>query len=311
MSTYFVAVRWVAVVFIAALALSAGRPTAWAQDIEPRTYTNAPIGVNFLIAGVAYTEGGVAFDPSLPVKNPELETYSAVLAYARVLDFWGKSGKIDVILPYTRLEGSAEASGRTVDRKVDGLGDALFRLSVNLYGAPSLSLEEFARYRQDWIVGTSLQVGSPTGQYDDDKLVNIGTNRWFFKPEIGVSKALGPWTLELTAAAKLFTDNDDFFGGRTRSQDPLYSFQGHAIYSFVRGFWASLDATFFTGGRTAIDGEANEDRQENWRVGGTLAIPATARHSVKLYASRGVSSRTGNDFDLMGIAWQYRWGGGL
>jgi hypothetical protein len=160
-------------------------------------------------------------------------------------------------------------------------------------------------------VGASLQVSVPAGQYDAAKLVNIGTNRWYFKPELGASKAFGPWIVELKGSVTFFTTNDDFFNGNRRSQDPLYSFQGHAIYEFKRGIWASLDATYFTGGRTTISGTLNDDRQENWRLGGTLAFPLDARNSVKLYASTGVSARTGNSFDLVGIVWQYRWGAGL
>ena len=296
---------------LTAFLLIADTSTVRAQDIEPRSYSNAPVGVNFLIAGYAYTEGGLAFDSSLPVENPQLETSSAVLAYARALDLWGTSGKIDATVPFTWLSGTAELAGQSMEREVDGLADARFRLSVNLYGAPALTFREFANYRQDLIIGASLQVSVPSGQYDSSRLVNIGSNRWFFKPEVGVSKAIGPLTLEVTAAATLYTDNDDFFGGNTRSQDPLYSLQGHAIYSFRSGIWGSIDATYFTGGRTTIDGTRNDDRQENWRLGGTLAFPVDRHNSVKLYASSGVSSRTGNDYDLIGIAWQYRWGSGL
>jgi hypothetical protein len=284
---------------------------ACAQDIEPRAYSNAPVGVNFLIAGYAYTQGGLAFDPASPLTDPDMKTSSAVLAYARVLDLWGLSGKFDAILPYTWLTGSALFAGEPVERDVGGPVDPRFRLSVNFYGAPALSLKEFASYEQDLIVGASLQVSLPLGQYDSSRLVNIGTNRWSFKPELGVSKALGRWTLEGAAAATFYTDNEDFFGGQTRSQDPLYSLRGHAIYSFGNGVWASLDATYFAGGRTTLDGARGSDLQQNWRVGGTLALPVDLKNSVKLYASRGVSARTGNDFDLIGIAWQYRWGGGL
>jgi hypothetical protein len=245
------------------------------------------------------------------VKDPNLKTSSAVLAYVRALDLWGKSGKFDAVVPYTWLSGTAVAAGETITREVDGAADAKFRLSVNLYGAPALTLKEFADYHQDLIVGVSLQVSVPTGQYDPSKLVNIGTNRWSFKPEVGVSKALGPWTLEISAAATLYTDNTDFFGGNTRSQDPVYSMRGHVIYGFRSGIWASLDATYLTGGRTTLNGVQSNDLQQNWRVGGTLAIPVDVRNSIKLYASSGVSARTGNNFDLIGIAWQYRWGGGL
>jgi hypothetical protein len=294
-----------------AFAALVGASTARAQDIEPRQYSNTPVGVNFLINGYAYTRGGVAFDSALPLTDPSLNTNSGVIAFARSLDLWGLSGKFDTSVPYTWLSGSADFAGEPLERSVSGFGDALLRLSVNLYGAPALTMKEFRGYKQDVIVGAALQVSVPTGQYDDTRLVNIGTNRWFVKPSVGISKSVGPWTLEATAAAAFFTDNTDFMGGNTRSQDPLYSLQFHVIHSFESGIWASLDGTFFTGGSTAIDGVDSNDLQRNWRVGATLAIPVDARNSVKLYASDGVSARTGNSYSLLGIAWQYKWGGGI
>jgi hypothetical protein len=279
--------------------------------MEPRAYSNAPVGSNFLIGGYAYTRGGLAFDSSVPVTNPQLTTSSAVLAYGRVLDFWGKSAKLNIIVPYSNLSGTAEFAGQTVPRDVSGFADPLFKLSVNLYGAPALSLKEFAAYEQDLIVGASLRVTAPLGQYDDTKVVNLGTNRWSFKPEVGVSKALGQWTLEAIAAATLYTDNTDFFRGNTRSQAPLYSLEGHVIYGFSSGIWGSLDATYYAGGRSTLNGTLGNDLQQNWRIGGTLAFPVDIHNSIKLYASSGVSARTGNNFDLFGIAWQYRWGAGL
>jgi len=286
------------------LLMAAGLSNAHAQEIEPRAYSNATIGVNFLVAGYVYTQGGLAFDPALPVKDPELDTSSAVIGYARVIDLWGMSGKIDAIVPYSWLSGTAMLNGDPIERVVDGFSDPKFRLSVNLYGAPSLNLKEFADYRQDLIIGASLQVSAPLGQYDNSRVVNIGTNRWSFKPEVGVSKTLGRWTMEVAAAATLFTDNNDFHGGGTRSQDPIYLLQGHAIYSFRSGMWGSLDVNYFVGGRTTIDDTLNRDLQQNWRVGGTLALPVDFLNSIKFYTSSGVSARTGNNFDLVGIAWQ-------
>jgi hypothetical protein len=295
---------------LAVWSLLATAGTVQAQEIEPRSYSNAPVGVNFLIAGYAHTQGGLSFD-TLPITNAELETDSAILAYARVFDLAGMSAKFDAIVPYTWLSGTANFRGQPVERVVDGFVDPKFRLSVNFYGAPALALPEFRRYQQDLIIGASLQVSVPWGQYDSSRLVNIGTNRWYFKPELGISKAAGPWTLELTAAATYYTDNTDFFGGNTRAQDPLYSAQVHVIYGFQNGVWASLDTTYFTGGRTTLNGRLNNDLQENWRVGGTLALPVDRLNSIKLYASSGASARTGNNYDLFGIAWQHRWGGGL
>jgi hypothetical protein len=267
--------------------------------------------VNFVVAGVAYSHGGLSLDPSLPVTDARLESSAAVLAYARVLDLWGVSGKFDAIVPYASLSGTAVYAGQPVERSIHGAANPLLRISANLVGAPALTLQEFAAYRQDLIVGVSLQVGVPLSQYDPTRLLNIGTNRWSAKPEVGVSKAIGSWTIEGQAAVTFYGDNTDFFGGSTRTQDPLYALQGHAIHSFRSGIWASLDLTYFAGGRSTIDGVAKNDLQQNWRVGATLAIPVDRRNSIKLAASSGVSARTGNNFDLLAVAWQYRWGAGL
>jgi hypothetical protein len=300
-----------AVLALALYGLASNGTAVQAQSIEPRAYSNAPVGVNFLIGGYVYTRGGLAFDGSLPISDPSLVTSSAVLAYARTLDLWGMSGKFDATLPYTWLSGTADYRGQTVPRSVDGFANSAFRLSINLYGAPALPLKEFANWEQDLIIGVSLRVSAPWSQYDDNKLVNIGTNRLSFKPEIGISKAIGPWTLEGTAGATLYTDNNDFFGGNTLSQAPLYSLQGHLIYGFRSGIWASLDATYFVGGRTTVNGVLNSDLQQNWRLGATLVLPVNRENSIKFYASNGVSARTGDSYDLIGVAWQYRWGGGL
>ena len=291
--------------------LAAAGTGARGQEIEPRAYSNAPVGLNFAIAGLAYTRGALEFPDATRLTDAKFTTTTAVFAYARALDLWGMSGKFDAIVPYMDLSGTALYRGDPIERKVDGLIDPRFRLSVNFYGAPALGLKEFRQYKQDLIVGASLQVGAPWGQYDPTRLVNIGNNRWSFKPALGVSKAIGAWTFEGKLAATIYTDNDDFFGGKHRSQDPIYSGQGNAIYSFANGVWASLDATYYAGGRSTLDGVRGDDLLQNWRVGATLALPVDARNSIKFYASSGVFARTGNNFDLLGVAWQYRWGGGL
>ena len=288
-----------------------GPSIARAQSIEPRAYSNAPVGINFVIAGYAFTKGGLSFDPSLPITDEHLETSTGVFAYARTLDLWGNSGKFDVIVPYSDLYGSAQYAGQVIERNIHGLGDPAFRLSMNFHGAPAMALPDFAAYRQDLIVGASLQVSAPLGQYDSSRVVNLGMNRWSFKPELGISKTEGPWTLEAKTAVIVFTDNRNFYGGGVRSQDPLYSISGHAIYNFPRGIWASVDATYFAGGRTTVNGVLGNDLQQNWRAGATLAFPVDKHNSVKLYASRGLYARTGNSFDLIGLGWQCRWGGGL
>jgi hypothetical protein len=302
--------RLAAGAFLACL-LAGSLSSARAQDIEPRLFSNVPVGLNFLIVGCADARGSVPFDSSVPITDARLTTSSAILAYQRVFGLWGTSAKFDTAVPYTWLSGTALYAGDPVRRDVDGFADPRFRLSVNLYGAPALRIKEYASYRQDVLVGASFQVAAPAGQYDPARLVNIGTNRWSFKPEAGVSKALGPWTLELAGAVTFYTDNESFFNGNKRSQAPLYAVQGHVARGIRSGIWASVDATHFSGGRTTVNGSLNNDLQRNWRVGGTLAFPVGKLNSIKLYASSGVSARTGNNYDLFGAAWQHRWGGGL
>jgi hypothetical protein len=206
----------------------------------------------------------VATDPALPIENTQVEVHSTVFAYVRSLEVFGKSAKFDVVVPYAWASGSATAIGQFREREVSGFADPRVRFSVNLYGAPALSLEDFKNYQQDTIVGASLEVTAPGGQYDADKLLNLGTNRWSVKPEVGISKHLGLVTLELAGGVRFYTDNDDFFGGKVREQDPIYSVQGHLIYSFSHGIWAAMDAIFYTGGQTTVDGV--KGKITGWRI---------------------------------------------
>ena len=265
--------------------------------------------MNFLLVGYAYSDGDVAVDPSAPLEDGKVTLHAPLVAYARSLDMWGKSGKVAALLPYACADGSALVAGQPAQRDICGFADPRLRVTINLYGAPALSLEEFPAYRQDLIIGATLQVSAPVGHYDSNKLLNIGTNRWSVRPEVGVSKALGPVTLELAGSATYYSDNDNYFGGQKREQDPLYSLQGHLIYSFSRGVWGAIDGTYFWGGRTTTDGIKRDDSQRNTRIGATLALPVNRYNSVKLFASTGVATRTGGDYHTIGAVWQFRWGG--
>ena len=295
---------------LAVLCFASPRDTAYAQELEPRAFANTPVGLNFLIGAYAYSKGTVGTDPSVPLTDTEVKLNSAVVAYVRTLDLWGRSGKVDLIIPYTWADGSAKLAGEGRTRKVSGFNDPRLRFSMLLYGAPALSLEEYRDYKPDVIIGTSFELTPPLGQYDSDKLLNIGTNRWSFKPEVGISKTLGPMTLELATGVRFYTDNNDFLDGRTLEVHPLYSVQAHLIYSITPGIWLGLDGLYYTGGRGIIDGNKAESL-ENARVGVTLALPVNRYNSIKLYGTTGVYTKTGTDFDQLGIAWQLRFGGGL
>jgi len=293
------------------LTVLAGVLSVRGQSLEPRLYSNAPTGLHFLLGGYVFSSGGAIADPSLNLEDGDIQFHSPFVAYAHSFGLWGKSAKFDVVVPYGFASGSATLDGVPKEREVNGFADPQFRVSWNFIGAPALTLKEFKDYRQDWVVGTSLKVAAPFGQYDGDKLLNIGMNRWSFKPELGVSKTLGSFILEGSGAATLYTDNTDFNDGQTREQEPIYSVQGHIIYLFKNKIWLAFDATYYAGGQAVVDGLEQGLDQQNTRLGATLALPVNKYHSVKLYASSGVSTRTGTNFDTYGIAWQYRWGGGL
>jgi hypothetical protein len=279
-----------------------------AQELEPRAYTNIPVGINFMLAGYNYSAGGVLFDPTVPLENANFKIHGVLIAYARSVKIGGMSGKVDMILPYGWLSGTADFQGQPVSREISGLADPRIRLSVNFVGSPALTLSEFKEYKQDLVIGACLQVYLPIGQYDPNRLVNIGTNRFTFKPELGISKTIGSLVLEFTAGAAFYTVNHEFYQDKTRSQAPIGSLQGHFCYTFRRGIWAALDGTYYWGGHTTTDGVEGDDLQSNTRLGLTFSLPVNFHNSLRLLASTGVSTRTGTDFNSVSIVWQYRWG---
>jgi hypothetical protein len=282
-----------------------------AVDIEPRSFVNTPVGINFLVTAYAYSEGGLATEGSSPLQNAQLRMHTGVLGYARTLDIFGKNGLFDVVLPYSNLSGSALFFGQPRERDVSGFHDPLFRFTVNFYGAPALTMPEFADYRQNVIIGARVQVSAPLGQYDRDRLVNLGNNRWFVRPGVGLSKAWGPLTLELSGGATFFSVNDDYLGGHKLEQDPLGYGRVHVSYSLGHGFWVAWTGTYDFGGRTTVDGVPQNNVVNNWETGLTLAIPLDRNNSIKLYGSKGLYTQSGTNVNLIGIIWQYRWGQGL
>jgi hypothetical protein len=224
--------------FIASLLLLlVSKAIVLSQELEPLTYTNAPVGMHVLAVGTGYTEGAVLPDPSVPLEDAFVKTNASLLAYVQTLDLWGKSGRFGLVLPYATLDGSGIFFGEAAERKFSGFADPLMKFQINFIGAPALKLRDFMAYKQDTIVGFRFTTIAPWGQYDPDKLANIGTNRWSFKPEIGISKAIENWTLELSQAAKFFTDNDNFFGGQHREQAVFHATRAHVIYHFNRTRW--------------------------------------------------------------------------
>jgi hypothetical protein len=270
-----------------------------AQEIEARAYSNAPIGINFASLGI------------VQASSSSYRLTSEAASYTRIIDVAGQSGKVTLILPYSQLTGTGKLGGQSINASSEGLSDPLIKASVNLYGAPALSLDQFKNYQQDLIIGASLAASIPWGHYNNEQMINVGANRWFIQPGVGASQAVGPWRFELAGAATIYTSNTSFLGGNTLSQNPVYSTQTHVIYYFPSTAWISADATYYVGGKTYVNSMSVSGSQENWRFGATFSYPINKQNYIRINASTGAYSRTNNSYDLIGISWQYRWGGGI
>ena len=292
---------------IALLLLTAGPATLAAQQLEPRAYSTSPTGTNFFGLGYGYSHGSVLLDPSLPVENVRAHLNSVAPYYGRTFGLFGRLASVTVVAPYAW--GSASGDVMEVRQSVtrSGFADPQLRFAVNLLGGPALTVQQFRARTPETTLGVSLTVVCPYGQYFPSKLINIGTNRWAFKPELGLSHPAGKWAFEVYAGVWLFTENADFYGGQVRTQSPLASYQAHVVYSFNPRLWAAFDFTYYNGGQTTVGGRDKQDRQNNTRGGFTVVVPVAPGQSFKLTWSNGVSARIGSKFRTIGVAWQWIW----
>ncbi len=282
----------------------------WAhgQDLEPRNYSNLPIGQNYLGVVYGYSEGEIDVAPSVPIKDADLtgKTYGG--AYVRTIDLGGKPGKVELQWARVCIEGGAIFRGQKIEADRCDTTDPQVRLTYLFYGAKPMDMREFLATQTKRVIGVSLGINPPLGDYNNENLINTGAHRWTFRPEIGISNRHGNWSVEGAFGARLFTDNDRYFGHTKLEQDPIYQVQAHLIYHLAGGRWLSCNGNYFWGGKTTKDGVTGDDLQKNARFGVTLGWPLNTQHSLKFFANRGVVTRTGNDFDTYGVSWQYRWG---
>jgi hypothetical protein len=279
-----------------------------AQEMEPKAYSASPVGANFLVGSVARSTGSVVFDPTLPITDVDAAINAAALGIGTTFGLFGKLTLVSAALPYAwgNVSGQVFEEARSITRA--GFADTRVRLSINLRGNDAMRLGEFIKTPRRTIVGTSLTMLAPTGQYDRTKLINLGNNRWAFKPEGGVAVPRGRWDIDAYAGVWLFTGNADFFpGGRQRTQDPVIAVQGHVSYTFKPRLWLAVDSTWYSGGGAQVDGAEPTGSVNNSRVGATLSIPATRQQSFKVTYSGGVSVRSGTNFRTVALGWQWLW----
>ncbi len=282
--------------------------TGYGQDLTPRTYWPAPRGTEIIVLGYAYQTGDVVTDPSLPIVGVDSEISSGVLAWQKTLGLFGRTTNFQIELPYADGTTRGDVEGLASRRDVQGFGDLAATVSINLKGAPSLEPDDFLTFRENprRIVAASIKVVAPTGQYDEDRVINIGTNRWAARVRLGLVEPIAPkWILEMSVGTWFFQDNDEFVG-TTREQEPITALDVSLIRRIRPGFWASLDATYYIGGRTTVDDTINADFQRNFRAGISLVYPLNPRHAVKLAYSNGLSTESGGDYQSVALSYVFR-----
>lgn len=278
------------------------------QDLAPRAYLITPNDGNAITLSTTFNSGKLLFDPSLPVSDGSATIQTPIFSYYHSFSFLGRSANALVSLPYARGSFQGTVEGTYLQAYRSGLADMRFRLSVNLRGGPAMSAREYAKWQEKGLIGASLTVVVPTGQYDPAKLLNIGSHRWALKPEVGFTRRRGHWAVDWYVGGWFFTQNDRYYpGARLRTQSPIFSGEGHVGYYVTRRLWTSFDANFWDGGRSTVNGVQNNDTQRNSRMGGTVAAPISGRQSVKFAYSRGAYVTIGGAFQTFNVAWQYSW----
>ena len=286
-----------------------------AQDLAPRAYIITPLHSNAVTVAWTFYDGSINFNGSLPVSDATGRYNVPIVSLYHSFDFFGHSANIVAAFPYGVGNFRGTVAGAGTDLYRSGLTDSVYRLSVNLKGGGAMPVQEYLKWKQSVLLGVSLKVVAPTGQYDPTKLINWGTNRWSFKPEFGYSRRRGKWLLDGYAGAWFFTTNNDFFsrnsfyaGTRSQSQAPIVSFEGHLSYDVKPRLWLSLDGNFWFGGKTTVNGVENSlSEQTNSRIGGTVSVPISRHPSLKFSYDNGTYIRFGGNYQSVSAAWQYSW----
>jgi hypothetical protein len=286
-----------------------------AQDLAPRAYLITPYHSNAVTLTWSFYDGSIDFNGTLP-SSDATGTYSIFIGnFYHSFGIFGRSANVLAVVPYAEGNFQGTVNGAGVHLYRSGLTDSFYRVAINLKGGPAMEPREFIKWKQKVLLGASLKVQAPTGQYDPTKLINWGSNRWSFKPEFGYSQRWGKWLVDAYTGVWFFTENHDFWsrnefypGTRTQSKKPVASLEAHLSHDFTRRLWASFDANFWTGGVTTVAGLENPlTKEQNSRLGVTTAVPITKSQSLKFSYSNGAYVQFGGDYQNVSVAWQYAW----
>jgi hypothetical protein len=283
----------------------------YAQFTDPHTYDNAPVGTNQLELAYAYARSNSSIDTSIIVTGARLNLNQGSIGYTRYFGLFNHLFWVKASLPIAGLNGSI--SGTSIQGSNAGTGDTSYQITALLKGGPALSVAQFENYKPTTTVGMSLTITAPTGLYHSNKVLNLGSDRWSFKPEFAVAHSFGPeqkWEVEGYANAYFFTDNTSYHGVEILRQDPLPGVEGHISYSFFNSLWVSLDTRYSLRGITFVDGVNQNNSQQNFSLGSELNISFNARNSVVFVFDKALVHQNGPASSGFAVKYNFSWGKG-
>jgi hypothetical protein len=280
-----------------------------AQAFEPRFLSEIPIKSNIFIGSYAYSKGDILLDNASPVQDLESSLNTIVVGYARSFKLFNKLAKFDAIIPYAFADFNGLLNGEAASTSRKGFGDPLFRLSVIIIGVDPLEIRDFIKHKpKKFKFGVGLRITPPLGQYDNTKLINLGTNRWTFKIGVGASYTfLKKIILEGQIKTWFFTQNNEFFDGQVIRQSPLISAQLHLTYIFKPGIWISGSLGQINSGITYIDGVEQEKINKNTRFGATFSYRVNKKNALKIAFTNGIPNRFAIDYTSLILAYTFLW----
>ena len=281
---------------------------ACAQFNDARAYDNTPVGVSQLELDYTYVRSNASLDPSLAIAGANLNLNQGTIAYTHYFGVFHRLGWVEAAVPLAGLDGSIPATN--IQGSIAGAGDSSYQLVMLLKGGPALSIEQFASYKPATSLGLSLTITAPTGLYNSNKILNLGSDRWSFKPEIALSHPFGPdqkWEFDAYGNATFYTDNTSYQGNEILRQEALPGLEGHVSYSFNDKVWLSLDTRYSFRATTDVDGVSQNNAQQNFIVGSELNISLSPQNSLTLVFAKAIVHQNGPTATAFSIKYDYTW----
>ena len=274
---------------------------AWAQFTDARSYDNTPVGINQLELSYAYVHSDTSIDSSLVITGAKLGLNQGTIGYTRYFGAFHRLMWAEASVPVGGLTGSI--SGTSIQGSKTGAGDSSYQVGMLMKGGPALSATQFENYKPTTTLGASLTITAPTGQYNPVKILNLGSKRWFFKPELALSHPFGPeqkWQLEAYITSYFYTNNTSYHGMEILRQQLLPGVEGH-ITSAQR---------YSCRGTTFVNDVDQDNGQHNFILGSEINVSINNRNSLLFEFADALVHHNGPAFVGFSVKYDYTWGKG-